>query len=211
MMSSHTQTQHSSVDEKTHDERLEDVSLCRAAAEGSAAAQHQLLDRLLDRVRRTVAYTLAFDADSEDVAQDTLLVILDSCGGFRGESSLEHWADRVTINRALRHRKKKGHRAWLFENAAAEERIPLPGTAKPISPTLRQTLATHLHRLSPERRASLILYYVYGYTVPEIAEITDVKEATVRDRLFVARKHLRKRFLADPILVHWLSRNGGPR
>ena len=51
---------------------------------------------------------------------------------------------------------------------------------------LRQSLA----RLSPEHGEVIDLVYYHGKSVGEVAEIVGVSEATVKTRMFYARKKL---------------------
>ena len=48
-----------------------------------------------------------------------------------------------------------------------------------------------LEELSPEHRAVIQLTYYDGLSIKEIAEITDCPEATVKTRMFYARKRLK--------------------
>jgi RNA polymerase sigma-70 factor (ECF subfamily) len=51
---------------------------------------------------------------------------------------------------------------------------------------LRQSIA----RLSPEHREVIDLVYYHGKAVTEVAEIAGINEATVKTRMFYARKRL---------------------
>lgn len=55
----------------------------------------------------------------------------------------------------------------------------------------RRAMAGLLARLPDERREAMVLKHVHGYSVEEIAEATNAKVNTVRDRLRVARAELR--------------------
>jgi RNA polymerase sigma-70 factor, ECF subfamily len=53
-----------------------------------------------------------------------------------------------------------------------------------------EALHQSLHRLSPEHREVIDLSYYHGKSVKEIAEIVGIHEATVKTRMFYARKKL---------------------
>jgi RNA polymerase sigma-70 factor (ECF subfamily) len=53
-----------------------------------------------------------------------------------------------------------------------------------------EALRQSLSRLSPEHREVIDLAYYHSKSVKEIAEIVDINEATVKTRMFYARKKL---------------------
>ena len=53
-------------------------------------------------------------------------------------------------------------------------------------------LDTLLNRLSHERFQAFVLHHGLDYTVDEIAELTGSPPGTIKDRLVMARKQLRK-------------------
>jgi len=53
-----------------------------------------------------------------------------------------------------------------------------------------ETLRQSLPRLSPEHREVIDLAYYHGKSVKEIAEIVGISEATVKTRMFYARRKL---------------------
>jgi RNA polymerase sigma-70 factor, ECF subfamily len=61
----------------------------------------------------------------------------------------------------------------------------------------RQRLQQALDALSPDHRSVILLHDVEGYTLPEIAQMLEVTEGTLKSRLHRARNNLRQRLLAD--------------
>jgi RNA polymerase sigma-70 factor, ECF subfamily len=59
-----------------------------------------------------------------------------------------------------------------------------------LPPWRRDRRIASLHRLSPEHREAIDLAYYHGKSVKEIAEIVGITEATVKTRMFYARKKL---------------------
>ena len=179
----------------------QDVALARAAARGDRAAQREIAERLLDRVRTTVTYLAPNHPDLNDLAQRSLLEILRSVGTFSGGSSLETWADRVASRTAMRLIKQKSRQAEVVTLVADPEPPDwLPQEDEESRQRLRRRLTALLSRISPDRREVLVLHLVHGYTVAEIAEMTDTPANTVRDRLQVGRAQLRNHILHDPVL-----------
>jgi RNA polymerase sigma-70 factor, ECF subfamily len=50
----------------------------------------------------------------------------------------------------------------------------------------------HLNRLPDEFRMPLIMLAVDGLTIPEIANVLEIPEGTVKSRIFYARKRLKE-------------------
>jgi len=188
------------------DDHALDRELARAAAAGDPKARRELLDRLLDRVRTTVRYLNAGAADTDDLVQVSLVQILRSAGSFRGASRLETWADRITVRTAMRMIKARRRRP---EVALEDLPVDQPGGVDPEDRLSRRQVSEHLAvllgRLSPERRTVVTLCLVHDYRVTEIAEITGAPLNTVRDRLRVGRKQLRKMIASDSVLADWME------
>ncbi len=180
--------------------------MAQMAAGGDLIAKRDLIDALIDQVRRTVSYLARPNRDAEDLSQLALIQILHSAGSFRGECTLKYWADRIVVRTAMKQFRKRQRRERL--SAAIWEPPPPQERSVDDSVGLRQVrvrLSGLLHKLSDERRTAVVLHHVQGYGIAEISEMTDAPINTVRDRLRVGRKQLKKRILADPSLKDWIG------
>jgi len=182
-----------------------DVDLARAASEGDARARRHLVERLTNGVRNTVRFLAAGDEDADDHAQLALVEILASSGTYRGEGSLEFWADRIVIRTTLRHlKKRRRHRSVedLAPSLMADQ-----GTSPEEELTrqrMNKLIVRLLAALPPKYRVALSLRIVQGYSIAEIAELTATRPNTVRERLRVGRKKLRREMRHDPMVREWL-------
>ena len=157
-----------------------------------------MAERLLDRVRTTVTYLAPRHPDADDLVQRSLIEILRSAGTFRGESSLETWADRIAARTSMRLIRQRARHAEVVTLVAdPQPRGFLCGEGEAEKASLRRRLTVLLSRLSSERRSAVVLHYVHGYTVEEISEITETPANTVRDRLRVGKSLLRQYILKD--------------
>jgi RNA polymerase sigma-70 factor, ECF subfamily len=192
-----------------HAERdpIDDVALAKVAAAGDAVALNTLLERVFSRVRRTTSYLARSRADAEDLLQLSLMEIARSVGGFRGECPLERWIDRVAVRTAGKQIAKRVRREKLFELVEGEP-VEQPASADEIADRdrARRRLAEILARMSLKNRTVLVLHYLWGYGVAEIAEIAECPENTVRGRVREGRKRLRREVLDDPLLSSWMER-----
>jgi RNA polymerase sigma-70 factor (ECF subfamily) len=179
-----------------------DRALARAAARGDRAAQRQIVDRLLDRTALTVRCLAGNDPELDDLIQQAIVEILQALGSFRGESSLETWAQRISARTAMRRLKQRRWRGKIVMLDSARETVSdRPGPEHQVGRhRVADRLTELIGTLSEERRQVVTLRLVLGHGVDEIAEMTGMKINTVRDRLAVARRQLRKKIHCDPLL-----------
>jgi RNA polymerase sigma-70 factor (ECF subfamily) len=168
-------------------------ALIAGLVEQQPEAQEAVAKLVYDRVWRVAKSLCATEPDAEDVTQHALMEILLSAADyrFRGGGAFERWVDRIVIRRVLETQKLEVRRRrslarWLVPGTlpwGVESKVSLdePIGVDPI-----------LSRLSPERRQVLLMHHALGYTVNEVARILDAPRGTIKDRLVVARKQLRK-------------------
>jgi RNA polymerase sigma-70 factor (ECF subfamily) len=164
-----------------------DVELMAAVAAREPAAQREVLTRLGGRVRRLTGLLCRERADADDAAQLALIAILKSADGFRVATSLERWAERITIRTTLRSSRRERNRRNLLERWLAPNRAPW-GNGSRGEPLGLEAL---FERLSADRREAFVLHHALGYTIDEIAELSETPVGTVKDRLVSARRELR--------------------
>ncbi len=175
----------------------EDLRLMQLVASGDGHAQRLLANRLVVRVRRAATAIMRGAVDADDASQQALIEILRSAHNYRGDSSLERWADRITSRsvirfaRAVRRRNKtvEPHADAELASAEAPDDRAADGTVRGVD--------AYLALLSESRREVLILRHGLGHSVEEIAELTQTSPNTVKDRLLAARRDMRKLIQRD--------------
>ncbi len=181
-----------------------DLAMAQAAGEGDPRANRHLAERLLNRIRSTVHYLAAGDRDADDLVQLALVAILRSARTFRGECSLERWGDRIAVRTALRELKR---RRWRERIVGLEGEVAREGQTSSDHDIqrrlLRERLARLLGKLSTDRRTAVTLHWMHGYSVQEIADLTEARVNTVRDRLRTGKKQLKNLLAKDPALRDW--------
>ncbi len=190
------------TDARTH---RKDLGLVRSALAGDEAARLEVARRLHGRVAATVRYLCPRRLEAQDLVQCCLVELLRGLEGFRGESRLETWADRVAVRTAMRELRREGRRGDL-PPADQVERRPHDQDDPERSlgrEELRDHVARLLQRLAPRRRMVMVLRSVYGYTMPEIAALTDTRLHTVQNDFRAARRQLRRLVETDDLLRDW--------
>lgn len=185
----------------------DDVSLAKAASKGDPVAQKQLVSSVLTSIRKTLAYISSNPSDVDDLTQLAIIQVLKSARNYRGESALTYWADRIAIRTAAKQFEKRHRREGLFARFFGSEN-QVPNLEEQIDRNqVREQLAVLLSPLYYKNRNALILRYVKGYSIDEIAELMDCKRNTARGFLRRGKKQLEKAILTDPILSSWLERS----
>lgn len=167
-----------------------DLALMKRVAQGDPRAQRVLAHRLSPRVQRIARRLLSSAADAEDAAQNSLLEILRSSGSYAEQSSIERWADRITVRTSLRLAREQ-RKPWLLGSLIDVESLASFGRTQPAEQTPRP-IESYLAELKDGRREVLVMKHALGYSTEEIAEALDLPVGTVKDRLVTARKQLRK-------------------
>lgn len=163
-------------------------------AEGDSDARRETAARLCDRMRRVQRGLLVDPQDADDAAQETLIEILRSAASFRGESSLERWADRIAVRTGLRYRRRerRHHRIDVEPDELAGSR-PHDGDVE----ALPRPLLDYLRGLPDRDRQVLFLHHGLGYSMQEVAEMTRSPLSTAKYRLGVALERVRKAIRRD--------------
>ena len=125
---------------------------------------------------------LRHDADCADAIQEAIVRAFSRIGSLKKDKYAKTWLIRILINECYSILRGKKHNVSLDEIAevTAEEK------------TDYSDLYRALMSLPEKMRIAVALYYVEGYKVSEIARITGSTESMVKNRLFRARKKLRK-------------------
>jgi RNA polymerase sigma-70 factor (ECF subfamily) len=171
-----------------------DLSLMRRVAAADRHAQRVLAHRLAPRVQRISQRLLRNRADADDASQVALIEILRSAATYQDISSIERWADRITVRTVLRHARAQRRRPWQLGHSLvdAESVSAPPPENDDVGEAAPRPVDEYLAELPAARREVLVMKHSLGYTTQEIAELTNSPVGTIKDRLVAARKQLRK-------------------
>lgn len=172
----------------------EDARLARDAAT-DPAARDALARRLRPRVQRLATSLLRGAHDAEDATQLALLEIVRAAPTFRGESSLETWADRIAVRTAIRVARTR--RLATVRDAFEPDELPAAPPTNEAVESIPRSILAYLAELPEARRTVLVLRHAMGYSVQEIADHTGVSPNTVKDRLLAARDEVRRMIRRD--------------
>jgi RNA polymerase sigma-70 factor (ECF subfamily) len=140
-------------------------------------------------------------ADAEDIVQEALLRAHRGLGGFRGDCPIRIWLARIVVRVSINHRRSlvRMVKRWTFfgdldreDGSGRVESFDAPDRGTPVPPEVLLDVERHVGRLPDEFRVPLMLLAVDGMTIPEIAQVLEIPEGTVKSRIFYGRKRLKK-------------------
>lgn len=166
----------------------DDNELLVGVANGNPRALEVLYRKYHRRLARFVARITPRYENIEEIINDTFMAIWKSATNFRKASHVSTWIFAIAYRTALKSlRRQKNHC-----DVRDLDDDP-PQTIDPVLATEVQDWLTHgLNRLPIEQRSILELAYHMGYSIEEIAAITDSPVGTVKARMFHARERLRE-------------------
>lgn len=175
--------------------------LARAAAGGDPEAAATLVTRVAGSILRVVRKVLGpRHADVDDVAQDAVIALLRALGTFRGDCTVERFAERVALLTALDARRKQRVRRSDPEGEPALAQLASDGRS-PLATTVarrRRALVRNLLDQLPEVIAeALALHFIFDHTVDEIAAAAAVSPNTIWSRLRLGKQALRRKLAGD--------------
>ncbi len=159
---------------------------------GDVAAVGIAYDRHHAAVRRFARRLVGDDASAEDLVHEVFVTLPQAIRQFCGASSLSTFLFSIAVNHARHHLRTAARRRATVERFARE---PAAASSDPEQHAARASLQRALNRaldtLPHDQRVVFVLCEVEERTAAEASEIMGAPEATVRTRLFHARKKLR--------------------
>ena len=180
--------------------------LASAAASGDREAQRLLINEVFDTVSATVSYALNAHVFVQDVVQESLVEILKSMKYFRGECSLATWARRISMRVA--YRKVRNYRKYQkkLQSYTQDTYVDAVGEHKLISRELQYQINNAISLLPIKQQQVIRLKYIHEHSISEIAQIVEAPQETVRDRLKVGKKKLKRILTKNPVLSDWIEK-----
>lgn len=196
--------------------KLEEQCLIERSLKGDEAAFAVLYTRYYNQVYAFCSRLLRGRFDVEDAVQQVFLEAWRSMGRFEGRSLFSTWLTKIAIHTCLSFHRRAG-RVVLNNN---EELDPFShataflwgeGQKVPDEEVFlseRKAMVNKLlARMTPKKKVVFMMSDMQGMTAPEISTVLKIPDATVRTRLFHARrefatwinknKHYRDTLVAD--------------
>ena len=167
-----------------------DEALIERIAGGDRLAMQVLFARHHVRVFRFVLRMVRNEATAEDLVSEIFLDVWRQAGRFEARSAVSTWMLSIARFKALSAMRVRSEaelddeKAGAIEDDADDPEVTL--AKKDKGAALRECLSG----LSAEHREIVDLVYYHEKSVEEVAAIVGIPEATVKTRMFYARKKL---------------------
>lgn len=172
-----------------------DAELLELLAHNDSEALGEIYDRYARCVWRAVRRTLGAATNVDDLVHAVFMKLPQIAHSYDGRLSCRGWLCGIGVRLALRHRRS----TWRLRRVM-DAFAQMVGGAAHSDPERRVSASQELsaferalEQLSPKRRAVFVLVEVEGLTTDEVAKALEIPPATVRTRLFHARRELHMR------------------
>ncbi len=170
-----------------------DAALVERVRQHDLSALGSLFDRYYAQVYRTAAAITHDSAVADDIAQDCFLKLYRYADRIDTSLPLAPWLYRVTVNLSYTWITRQKRRRVSLE--AVVDSLMSPVWHSPDHVAERNELQNQVHQaireLNFNQRVVVVLHYLSGLSLEEIAEVLDCPVGTVKSRLYYARENLR--------------------
>lgn len=208
--------------ERTNDEWLTDLR------EGSPRQADALAD-LRARVQRSIYYYLSQERSdlrdapqqelqqmAEDLAQDTVMRVLNNLHHFRGESQFTTWANRIATRIAISELRRARYRDFSLDNITAEgetlpaeaslisEPPPSPERAAEQADTLDRVMSLLAESLTDRQYKALEAVALRGIPMDVVADQLGTNRNALYKLLHDARRKLKTALESNGLTVDYV-------
>lgn len=176
------------------------VLACRAR---DSRAFDALFYRYRDGIFRLALAITKNPSHADEIVVDTFARAYRAMDRLEPDDSLRPWLYRVAVNLSYNRRPR---RAVVI--GSLEEELEEPAAGDEGSPAilaeqaeLRRVVLECVDRLGPKHKIVIVLHYLNGLNLAEIAEVVEAPLGTVKSRLHYALRHLRAHLSAHPGLA----------
>ena len=167
-----------------------DEMLVTRIAAGDKLAMQALFARHRASVYRWLLRFVGNETVAEDLLSDVFFDVWQQAGRFEGRAAVTTWLLSIARFKALSARRRRTH-AELDETIEATVADSADDPEIALQKKSRSELVrTALMKLSPDHREIIDLVYYHEKSVEDCALILGIPAATVKTRMFYARKKL---------------------
>ena len=157
------------------------LDMIRKAKKGDKDAFCRLIDENVQSMYKVAAAYLKNDEDVADAIQDTILSCYENLKSLKQNRYFKTWMIRILINKCkdmIQKKKLVTYTDQMPETPFHEEKYAAMEWIQALEP------------LDSKYRLVVLLYYMEGFGIREISDILDMKESTVKSRLYRGRKQI---------------------
>lgn len=174
--------------------------LVKQSIAGDADAFLELMEKNTLAMYKVARGILGNDEDVADAIQDTILTCFEKIHTLKQPQYFKTWMIRILINecnKILRH----------YRSIQVQDNMPdVPGQDGSLAELEFKEM---LSLVEEKYRIVLILYYVEGFKISDIASILELNENTVKSRLKRAREQIRVEYSKEDSIIEVAAKKRG--
>jgi RNA polymerase sigma-70 factor, ECF subfamily len=172
-------------------------TLVKGLVVGDVCAAAELHRRFSVRISRWVWRLLGADKEHDDLVQQIFINILSSIRSLSKVSSLESWIDSVTLRTVRYELRKRKLRRLVFSCPPVNWEEDVKDDRNPFRHSHIQSFYTILDEMPASERIILVLRYLEGYSLEQVALASGYSHSTVKRRLKKAKERFLKKASRD--------------
>ncbi|MBE2201948.1 MAG: RNA polymerase sigma factor [Anaerolinea sp.] len=157
----------------------DDPRLIARIRQGDQEAFGDLYERYLDDIYRYVYYRVSNHQDAEDLTEQVFLKAWEGMHGYRSQVPFRAWIYRIAHNAIIDHYRTRKGSLPLTEHTTLIDKNPDP-EKQLMAKDKAEQLACTINRLSPLHQHVLILRFINGFSMTEVAQILDRNVGAIR-------------------------------
>ena len=168
---------------------MDEKQLVQQVLNKNESAIRLLISKYERLVIHMVARVIESDMDREELCQDVFVKVIDKIHTFHFDSKLSTWIATIAYRSAVNFAKKKKVDQVDLEEVVFKVGDDFDMTEKADTNKFIHAL---VDQLPVNYKTVLTLFYLDGFTYPEIVEVTGMPEGTVKNYIHRARLKLKK-------------------
>jgi len=185
----------------------EDNELIPRVRQGDLGAFEALYDKYKGQVYRTALAIARDRGAAEDILQECFVRVYAHIDKIDVSRPLSPWIHRIAVNLSYNWVTKR--KRWVLSLGEVIDQFVGDRHSSPEHvlerEELRRVVQEAIHSLSFAQRVVIVLFYLNGFSLEEIAYILDCPVGTVKSRLYYGRQNLRHKLGADKRLPAGLA------
>jgi len=180
-----------------------DRELVLAARAGDIRAFEALFYRYRDGIFR-LGYAITKDAGyADEIVVDTFARAYRALERLEPDDSLRPWLYRVAVNLSYNHRPRPNIVITTLDDGATDVAAADEGSPSSLAERaeVRRVVLECVDMLGAKQRLVVVLHYLNGLNLAEIAQVVDCPVGTVKSRLHYALRALRTHLARHPDLL----------
>lgn len=169
------------------------VALCQSELPYKLDAYREIVRRYESIVYNTSVKMIGSIQDAEEICQDTFLRVFHKLHQFEGRAAFKTWLFRIVYNSCLTRRKqlaKRREREGVNTDDLSEHLVAKESHLAGMS--LSEELEKAMAMLKADQRRMIVLKYVTGLSLQEIAEVSDLGLSATKMRLYRALEEFKR-------------------